>query len=185
MKYIIALTGATGNMGLETLRQLMEIQDVELVKVLVRKESEKIANKFKIQYGNRVEIVTGYLYERDDCEKLLKDCHYVLNLAAVIPPKSDKYPKLAHLTNFVGVKHIVDILESMDKNKRPKLVHISTVALYGNRNEKHPWGRVGDPLLISPYDAYSFSKLKGERYVLDSSLENRKQGYNKTNSNAS
>ena len=41
MKYIIALTGATGNMGLETLRQLMEIQDVELVKVLVRKESEK------------------------------------------------------------------------------------------------------------------------------------------------
>ena len=47
------------------------------------------------------------------------------------------------------------------------------MALYGNRNEKHPWGRVGDPLLISPYDAYSFSKLKGERYVLDSSLENR------------
>ncbi|MDA0080531.1 NAD-dependent epimerase/dehydratase family protein [Brachyspira hyodysenteriae] len=173
MKYTIALTGASGNMGLETLRQLMEIEDIELVKLLIRKESKKAAEKFKKQYGKRVEIIIGYLYERDDCEKLLKDCHYVLNLAAVIPPKSDRYPKLAHLTNFVGVKHIVDILEAMDKDKRPKLVHISTVALYGNRNEKHPWGRVGDPLLISPYDAYSFSKLKGERYVLDSSLENR------------
>ena len=141
MKYTIALTGATGNMGLETLRQLMEIEDIKLVKVLVRKESKKAADKFKRQYGERVEIIIGYLYERDDCVKLLKDCDYVLNLAAVIPPNSDKYPKLAHLTNFVGVKHIVDILEEMPKEKRPKLVHISTVALYGNRNEKHPWGR--------------------------------------------
>ena len=173
MKYTVSLTGATGNMGLETLRQLMEIEDIELVKVLVRKESKKAGEKFKKEYGKRVEIVTGYLYDKEDCKNLIKDSHYVLNLAAVIPPNSDKYPKLAHLTNFVGVKNIVDILEEMPKDKRPKLVHISTVALYGNRNEKHPWGRVGDPLLISPYDAYSFSKLKGERYVLDSSLENR------------
>ena len=30
MKYVIALTGATGNMGLETLRQLMEIEEIEI-----------------------------------------------------------------------------------------------------------------------------------------------------------
>ena len=102
MKYIIALTGATGNMGLETLRQLMEIEDIELVKVLVRKESKKAGEKFKKQYGKRVEIVTGYMHKKEDCEKLIKDTHYVLNLAAVIPPNSDKYPKLAHLTNFVS-----------------------------------------------------------------------------------
>ena len=173
MKYNIALTGATGNMGLETLKQLMEIEDINIVKVLIRKESKKFANKFIKDYGNRVEIIFGYLHNREDCEKLIKDCHYVLNLAAVIPPKSDKFPKLAHQTNYIGVKNIVDILESINKNNCPKLVHISTVALYGNRNEKHPYGRVGDPLLISPYDAYSYSKLKGERYVLDSSLENR------------
>lgn len=130
MKYNIALTGATGNMGLETLKQLMEIEDVEIVKVLIRKESEKAAYKLKKQYGKRIEIIIGYIYERDDCEKLIKDCHYVLNLAAVIPPKSDSFPKLAHLTNYVGVMHLVDLIESMPKEKRPKLVHISTVALY-------------------------------------------------------
>ena len=54
MKYTVSLTGATGNMGLETLRQLMEIEDIELVKVLVRKESKKAGEKFKKEYGKRV-----------------------------------------------------------------------------------------------------------------------------------
>ena len=85
MKYTVSLTGATGNMGFETLRQLMEIEDIELLKVLVRKESKKAGEKFKKEYGNRVEIVTGYLYDKEDCKNLIKDSHYVLNLAAVIP----------------------------------------------------------------------------------------------------
>lgn len=41
MKYKIALTGSTGNMGVETLRQLMELEDVEIIKVLIRNESIK------------------------------------------------------------------------------------------------------------------------------------------------
>ena len=66
MKYTVSLTGSTGNMGLETLRQLMEIEDIELVKVLVRKESKKAGDKFKKQYGKRVEIVTGYLHKKEE-----------------------------------------------------------------------------------------------------------------------
>ena len=169
--YIVSLTGATGNMGLETLRQVLEIDKVKRVKILVRDRSKKQAQKLVDKYKEKVEVVIGDISNKNNCRELLKDSHYILNLASVIPPKSDKYPKEAFETNYIGTKNIVDILEETEENKRAKLVHISTVALYGNRDEKHPWGRVGDPLLISPYDIYSYSKLFSERYVLDSSLE--------------
>ncbi len=169
--YIVALTGATGNMGLETLRQVLQIDSVKKVKILVREKSQKQAKKLLNKYKDKLEVVIGDISNKNDCIELLKDSHYILNLAAVIPPKTDKFPKESLDTNYTGIKNIVDILEATEENKRAKLVHISTVALYGNRDEKHPWGRVGDPLLISPYDIYSYGKLLGERYVLDSSLE--------------
>ena len=55
MKYKIALTGSTGNMGVETLRQLSEIDEIEIIKVLIRKESVKKATKLKSKYKNRYE----------------------------------------------------------------------------------------------------------------------------------
>lgn len=37
MKIVVAMTGASGNMGRECLRQVLEIPEVEKVKILVRK----------------------------------------------------------------------------------------------------------------------------------------------------
>jgi len=71
-----------------------------------------------------------------------------------------------HQTNNIGVKCLLRAIER--QKEQPKLVHISTVGIYGNRDYHHPWGRVGDPLLPSPYDVYSIEKLKGERAVLES-----------------
>ena len=84
-------------------------------------------------------------------------------------PASDHDPEGAKRANYLGTRNMVDAAEAMGE-KQPKFVHISTVALYGHRNHLHPWGRVGDPLLPSVYDVYAESKLKGERYVLDSAL---------------
>ena len=171
MKYKIALTGSTGNMGVETLRQLSEIDEIEIIKVLIRKESVKKATKLKSKYKNKIEIIIGNIENKEDCEKLIKDADYIFNLAAIIPPKSDKFLELNYKSNYLGTKNIVDTILEIDENK--KLIHISTVGLYGNRNEKNPWARVGDPLIISNYDLYSYYKLKAERYILESSLKNR------------
>lgn len=173
MNYKIALTGSTGNMGVETLRQLMEVENVEIIKVLIRKESEKKAKKLKRKYKNKIEIVIGNIENKKDCEKLIEGTNYVLHLAALIPPKSDKFHELNYKVNFLGTKNIVDTILETEETKKPKLIHISTVALYGNRTEKNPWARVGDPLIINNYDLYSYYKLKAERYVLESSLKNR------------
>lgn len=172
MGKIVAITGASGNMGLETVMQLMESGVVEKLKVLLLNErrGRKCAKEWKRKYANKIEVIFGDIAEIEDCRRLVANSDYVLNLAAVIPPTADHYPVLTDRCNRIGAMNIVDSVSEIKENQ-PKLVHISTVAIYGNRNYKHPWGRVGDPLISSTYDEYSASKIKGERYVLDSDVK--------------
>ena len=173
MGKIVAITGASGNMGRETLSQLMQSDCVDKIKVLLinEKRERKIAKDWKRAYKNKIEILFGDIAEFSDCVNLISGCDYVLNLAAVIPPMADHYPTAVDRCNRIGAKNIVEAVCGISENQ-PKLVHISTVAIYGNRNYKHPWGRVGDPIISSTYDEYSASKIKGERYVIDSDIIN-------------
>ena len=171
MSVKVALTGASGNMGKECLRQLLELDEVEKVKILVRRtqRDKQFAATARRLYGKRMETVWGDLSDAESCKRLVADTDYVFHVGAIIPPASDHDPEGTKLANLVGTRNMVDAVEAMGE-KQPKFVHISTVAVYGHRNYLHPWGRVGDPLLPSMYDVYAENKLKGERYVLDSSL---------------
>ena len=165
----IALTGASGAMGKETLKALMASQHNFKVKLLLLKSDKAFGLKVKSQYKSRIEIIYGDVRSYGDCLELVKDSRYVLHLAALIPPKADYNQDTTIAINYNGTKNIVDAIKSL--SSPPKLVHVSTVAIYGNRNYKHPWGRVGDPLLPSIFDVYATSKMKAERYVLESGLE--------------
>ena len=170
-KLKIAITGSTGNMGQETLAEILKLPFVEKIKLLVLPEDKrinKLLKKHKPQ-KNKIEVVFGNLAEKTACQQLVKDVDYVINMAAVIPPHSDQHPEKAVECNQIGVDTLVSAIEELPK--QPKLIHISTVALYGNRNYLHPWGRVGDPLLVSPFDIYSATKLRGEFRVLESSIK--------------
>lgn len=169
----ITLTGTTGNMGREALKELVKLENVEQVKILVlpddlKRKDEVIKNCGKNK--NKVEVVIGNLADKEVCKKIVEDVSYVVNLAAVIPPKSDKHPSLAIECNQIGVQNLIEAIENCAN--QPKFIHTSTVALYGNRNHVHPWARVGDPLLISPLDIYSITKLRGEFSVFESNIKN-------------
>lgn len=168
----IALTGATGNMGRATLSEIIKMQSVELVRLLVLPDDKRIKSIIKEnkRFKGKIQVVYGSLANESACEKLIDGVDYVFNLAAVIPPHSDKHPEQAVECNQLGVKALVDCIEK--QTNQPKLIHISTVALYGNRNHLHPWAQVGDPLLVSPFDIYSATKLRGEFTVLESSVKN-------------
>lgn len=172
MGITVALTGSSGNMGRETLPALLSLPFVDKIKLLYlnNNNERKFARKIKKKYGDRVEQIFGDVANYSDCESLVKDADYVVNLAAVIPPDSDHAPELTRACNVTGVQNLVKAVESMQK--QPKFIHTSTVAVYGNRNYLHPWGRVGDPLLPSVYDVYAETKVKGEWIVLESEIEN-------------
>ncbi len=165
------MTGVSGNMGREALAQTLELKTVEFVRVLLtfRKRNEKLAKRLKKQYGNRIQVLRGSVADEALCRKLVEGVDYVVHMAAVIPPRSDASPAASEECNKRGAVAIVNAVKAT--SPQPKYIHISTVALYGNRNEKHPFGRVGDPLLVSPFDTYAMHKLYGERYCLDADLD--------------
>ncbi|MCH5164204.1 MAG: NAD(P)-dependent oxidoreductase [Clostridiales bacterium] len=167
----IAMTGASGNMGREALKQTLEIGDVEFVRVLLtdKKKNDKLSKSLKKIYGERIEIVRGTIANADNCNRLVSGVDYVVHMAAVIPPASDANPAASEECNYKGAIVLVDAIKRC--SPQPKYIHVSTMALYGNRNEKHLWGRVGDPLLVSPFDHYAMHKLKGERYAIEAGLD--------------
>lgn len=167
----ISMTGVSGNMGAEVFRQTMELPEVELVRILLtpKKKNNKLEKQLKKQHGNRVQILRGWVEDREACRSLVQGMDYVLHMAAVIPPASDADPQASYRCNYLGAIAMADAVKA--QNPQPKYIHISTVALYGNRDEKHPFGRVGDPLLVSPFDCYAIHKLHGERYMLEAGLD--------------
>ena len=167
----VAITGVTGNMGIQALKELLKIEQIEKLKLLVFPNEKRLKQIKKIAKGqmHRIEFVYGELNRRDVCDKLVNDVDYVIGMAAVIPPHSDQHPERAIDCNEKGVSCLVSAIEALEC--QPKLIHISTVALYGNRNSKHMWARVGDPLLISPFDIYSLTKMRGEFRVLESNVQ--------------
>lgn len=168
---IIAITGATGNMGQATLDALESADYIEEIRLLAhsKKRMKKLLKKHKaLRKRKRVLIFEGGM-NADAIARLIDGADLVINMAAVIPPRADKYPQAAVACNDLGAAALVSELEKSDKP--PALIHISTVALYGNRSGAHRFARVGDPLLVSPLDIYSATKLRGEFKVLESALD--------------
>ena len=115
MSVVIALTGASGNMGRECLRQLLELDEVEKVKFLVRRTSKdrNFAAAARRVYGKRVQAVWGDLGDADACRELVEGTHYVFHVGALIPPASDHDPEGAKRANHIGTRNMVDAVEAM------------------------------------------------------------------------
>ena len=165
---IVALTGASGSMGKETLKRLLEVAEVTTLRILLKAEDRAFGRKAQRKYGERLEVIYGDVRNKADCIALVTGAAYVYHLAAVIPPRADHDTEDAVTTNYDGTVNMVDAV--IETGNTARFIHISTVALYGNRDEKHPWGRVGDPLITSAFDLYGTSKLRAERYLLESDL---------------
>jgi len=171
MEKIIALTGVTGAMGGEVLQSLMQLDGIKVKCILYEAEKHvpKFVKKIIKKHRDRIATFKGDIARFEDCVKLIDGADYLINCAAIIPPKSDHDPDGTYLSNFVGTKNLVDAVKASEKEVA--FVHIATVAMYGNRSYPHIWGRVGDPIISSDYDCYSMYKLKAERYLLESGLK--------------
>lgn len=167
----ILILGSSGNMGKEVTALLSQENFIdEIVVLLHRKKTSKKVLKILKKSHKKYRAIYGSLTDKDVLLDALKDVDYVINMAAVIPPSSDKNPHAAIEGNEYGPITLVEAISFVEE-KQPKLIHISTIGLYGDRNYKHPFAEVGDPLLISPFDIYSLTKMRGEFTVLESDVK--------------
>ena len=165
MKPVILLTGATGSVGLETLRELLRRSDRYRTRVF---SLDTPGERATLQpFLDQIEIVWGDLRDPETVRKAVDGVAAVLHVAAIIPPLADEKPQLAHEVNVGGTRHLLDAMQAQETP--PRLVFTSSISVYGDR-VKDPWIRVGDPLKPSVGDEYARTKIEAERMVQESGL---------------
>jgi nucleoside-diphosphate-sugar epimerase len=171
MKETILITGATGSMGREGLRQLYDHPCNYHIKILAlptKKDQQLLARYRKSDY---ITVHWGDLTNYTDVKKAVDGADIVLHLGALVSPVADHVPQLAWKINFGGTKNIVDAIREKPDCNSVRLLFTSTVAVTGNRPAPVHWGRVGDPVIPGPYSYYAISKIAAERYVMESGLK--------------
>lgn len=113
----VLITGGSGFLGINLVRYLYkkgyDISVIDLVKFDYKDMKDKI------------KFLKGDIRKRKDVEKIMKGCDYVVHCAMALP----LYPKEEIMTTGVNGTRIV--LETAEKYKVKRVIHISTTAVYG------------------------------------------------------
>ncbi|HLV42388.1 MAG TPA: NAD(P)-dependent oxidoreductase, partial [Brumimicrobium sp.] len=161
----ILLTGGSGAVGQNVLKQLCENKDNEIVAFDVK---NKRTQKFYKSFSNKITVHYGDISKKEDVVALAKDIDFVIHLAAIIPPLADLNPSLAFKVNVEGTRNLINALEEHSKNAF--FLYASSVSIYGDRLND-PLIKVGDPLDPSEGDEYAKTKIKAELAVQNSQLD--------------
>ncbi len=159
------LTGASGNIGYETLKQLVIQKDKFDVTVFELKTPRSM--KLFAPFENDITIVYGDITNAESIREACREKDYVVHLAALIPPKADELPELARKINTEGTRNLVQNLEMYSPDAF--LAYSSSVSVYGDR-VKTPFIRTTDPLNPSPGDYYALTKIAAEEIIKNSKL---------------
>jgi len=170
-KKTVFLTGASGTMGREGLRELLERRDRFQVVALVPPTDKDRAWMEPFADDPALTIVWGDLTNFNDVLRGVTSADIVLHVGGIIPPLADHEPELARKVNVGGANNIVRAIRLQPEPDRCKLIYIGTVAQTGDRMPPLHWGRTGDPIFISEFDYYAISKTIAERAVIDSGLK--------------
>ena len=162
----ILLTGASGTVGYEVLKQLCEIKNKYEVTVFDIK-SGKAIKKFK-PFNKEINIVYGNLNNNDDLIKVCYDKDVVIHLAAIIPPLADEKPELSYQVNVFGTENLISLLELHSPNAF--FLYSSSISVYGDRLH-NPMITIHDALNPSEGDEYAKTKILAENIIQNCKLD--------------
>jgi nucleoside-diphosphate-sugar epimerase len=166
----ILLTGAFGNIGVSTLKHLLNINKEnnnvhEIVCLdLKNRKTQKVQEALSKQGG--FSTIWGSVIEKDDLESAVKDVDSIIHLAAILAPTTEEKPELSFSVNVGGTKNIVDV--ALIQEKKPKLILASSISIYGPMNPRVNPTRASDP--INPTDLYTRTKAEAEVIIKESGL---------------
>lgn len=163
-KLSVLLTGASGAIGLEVLKQLYTSGSFDIT-VFDLKTSQSV--KIFYPFRNDVHIIYGDISNEKDVNQACVGQDIVIHLAALIPPIADEQPALAYKINVVGTENLIKALEQDSPNAF--LLYSSSISVYGDR-VKNPNIKVTDPLTPSDGDEYALTKIAAEKLIQNSKL---------------
>lgn len=184
----IFLTGATGSMGMATLKALVVDTDYDLV-LLIRptRADRKRIQPFLKAYGGapkggaglddldgrhgRIKVVYGDLTVYEDILRCVTGADVILHCGALVSPLADDNPDLAMRVNYGAMLHLIKAIKAQPNADQIRLVSVGTIAQTGDRMPPIHWGQVGDPIKPSVHDYYAVSKIAAERALIESGLK--------------
>lgn len=167
----VFITGATGVMGFETLKQFASRLDRFNLRLLVRpsrRNRRKLAPYLK---HDAITVTWGNLLNATDVKEAMGNADIVLHIGGMVSPLADHFPQETMNVNVNAARNIVAAIKERSDRDGVKLVYIGSVAETGGHDAGCRWGRIGDPIIVSPYDYYGISKVLAERVVAESGLK--------------
>ncbi|BCW78333.1 NAD(P)-dependent oxidoreductase [Arthrobacter sp. NicSoilC5] len=166
----VFLTGASGNWGRATLRELRERADrISVTALVLPTERDRTALE-EFSGMENLNVVWGDLTDPAAVERCVADTDIILHVGAVVSPLADQHPELARKVNIGSMRNIIRAVKNLPDPSRIKVVGVGSVAETGNRAVPHHWGRIGDPIRVSTFDEYGQTKVIAERELADSGL---------------
>jgi len=167
----VLLTGALGNIGLQTLLALLQAGHTVKAFDLPSPNNKKVDQRNRLYAKNHLELIWGDILDESLLKKSVAGIDAVIHLAAVLPPVSDLNPELAYTVNVQGTKKLIQVMEEYAPKAR--FIFTSTVGVNGYQS---PWQDNESPVLrtstdaFNPVDTYSKHKVECEKYLRDSNL---------------
>lgn len=164
----IFLTGATGVMGMEGMKEIVKRPKDYRLTVLAR-PSKKNQRKLKKFADKGVKVIWGDLLDKDSIDRGVQQADIVLHVGGMVSPQADWNPDKTIKINIGSIINIVDSVKRL--NPDAKVVYIGSVAQYGSYEVPYHWGECGDLMSPAIFDAYAFSKVEAERILVTSGIK--------------
>ncbi len=165
----ILLTGAFGNIGTNTMEELIRRGHHVRGFDLRTHRNEEMANCL----AGQIETVWGDLRRPDDVAAAVRDQDAVVHMAFVLPRlssigvASEEHPDWAREINVGGTRNLLEALRALPQP--PRFIFISSVHVYGRTQDQPPPRTVSDP--VRPVEHYAQHKVECEELVKASGLD--------------
>ena len=110
----ICMTGTTGTMGMETLKQFLSRQERFKLRLLIH--DTKIDRKIIAPYRKKknIEIVYGDLKDEHSIKQCVRGADYVLHIGAMVSPAADKYPEETLRVSYGSTVKLIEAIKKQD-----------------------------------------------------------------------
>ncbi len=163
----ILITGAFGNVGLYTLKNLLNGGHKIRVLELKNKNNLKIFDDLQKNNGNGIDVVWGDITDITSVRRAVKEQEIIIHQAFIIPALSEQKPNWAWEINVEGTRNL--LRAAVEEEVKAKIVFTSSVSVFGETQDQKPPRKMEDQ--VKPTDNYSHHKVVCEQLVRISGLK--------------